>query len=220
MKMVFYKFKYFIIFFIAVIFSGCEIAGLELQEDVEYEYHVLDPEVDMTALEFLNLPREDTVFELMQQGVQYAGLEDEYSKPNRTFLFLTNEAILEYNDDGTVREDSYFGYNILANGDTATQWQDYPVEEVRNFFLYHIIDSVYSYDNLGPDNIEVTTLLDAPDNKAYIKIMNERNSKLRVNDRPFTIKYAQAESSNIHVTNGVVHAFNDFIVPGLLEEED
>jgi hypothetical protein len=220
MKMVVYKLKYYIIFSIAVIFSGCELAGLELQEDVEYEYHVLDPEVDMTAWEFLNLPREDTVFELMLEGVQYAGLEEEYKKPNRTFLFLANEAIVEFDeDDGSVLAGSYFGYNILANGDTATRWEDYPVEEVRDFFLYHIIDSVYSYDNLGPENTEVTTLLDAPDNKAYMKIMNERNSKLRVNDRPFTVKFAEARSSNIQVTNGVVHAFNDFVVPGTVEED-
>lgn len=213
-----YKLKYCIIFSAAVVFSGCELAGLKLQEDVKYEYHVLDPKVNMTALEFMNLPREDTVFELMQEGIKYAGLEAEYSKPNRTFLFLTNEAIREYNDDGSINDDSYFGYKVLANGEPATKWEDYPVEEVRDFFMYHIIDSVYSYDNLGPENLEVNTLLDAPDNKAYLKIMNARNSKLRVNDRPFTIKYAEARSSNIQVTNGVVHAFADFVVPGTLDE--
>jgi len=191
---------------------ACEIAGLEFQKSEPYEYHVLDPKIDMDALEFLYLPREDTVFQLMQQGIAYAGLEDEYKKADRTFLFVTNQAILRYNQNGTVNEGCYFGY-YKVNGEPATKWEDYPVEQVRDFFLYHIIEGAYSYNNLGPENTKVNTLLQGENNEAYIKIMNARNSKLRVNDIAFTPRFIEARSSNIQPTNGVIHAFDGFIEP-------
>lgn len=212
MKNYVFDINYLIIGICSVMFAGCEIAGLEFQKSVPYEYQVLDPKIDMTALEFLNLPREDTVFQLMQEGIAYAGLEAEYSQPDRTFLFVTNTAILRYNPNGTVSEACYFGYKTI-NGEPASRWEDYPVEDVRDFFLYHIIEGIHSYDNLGPENTEVITLLNSGNNTAFMKINNARNSKLRVNDYPFSPRFIEARSSNIQATNGTVHAFDSFIVP-------
>lgn len=206
------KVKYIAFCAVVALLSGCELAGLEFQDDAPYDYHVLDPQIGMSAWEFLNLPREDTLFQLMQEGIAYAGLEEEYSKPDRTFLFLQNEAIIRFNPNGTVNTDSYFGYNLLENGDTARVWQDYPVEEVREFFQYHIIEGVYTFEqNLGPENVEVSTLTDET---AFIRIGNERNSPVRINDFPFSLRPTTARTSNIQTTNGVIHVINGFIVPG------
>ena len=206
------KVKYIALCAVVALLSGCELAGLEFQDDAPYDYHVLDPQTGMSAWEFLNLPREDTVFQLMQEGIAYAGLEEEYSKPGRTFLFLQNDAIIRFNPNGTVNDDSYFGYHLLENGDTATTWQDYPVEEVREFFQYHIFEGVYTFEqNLGPENVEVSTLTDET---AFIRIGNERNSPIRINDFPFSLRPTTARSSNIQTTNGVIHVINGFIVPG------
>lgn len=197
---------------LAVLFCSCEIAGLEFQDDAPYDHHVLDPQTGMSAWEFLNLPRKDTIFELMQEGIAYAGLEEEYKKDDRTFLFLRNDAILRYNPNGTVNSGSYFGYNKLEDGSTATSWQDYPVEEVRAFLSYHILEGVYTFgQNLGPENVGVTTL---SGETAFIRAGNERNSPVRINDFPFSIRPTTAHSSNIQTTNGVIHVLNGFIVPG------
>lgn len=196
----------------AAFVCSCEIGGLEFQDDAPYKYNVLDPQTGMSAWEFLNLPRQDTIFELMQEGIAYAGLEEEYKKPNRTFLFLRNDAILRYNPNGTVNSGSYFGYNKLEDGSTATSWQDYPVEEVREFLSYHIIEGVYTFgQNLGPENVEVTTLAGE---SAFIRIGNERNSPVRINDFPFALRPTTAHSSNIQTTNGVIHVINGFTLPG------
>lgn len=199
---------------ITVSFSSCNVAGLELQEDEDYDYHVLDPKINMTALEFLNLPRTDTVFSMMQKGIAYAGLTEEYSKPDRTFLFLTNSAILRYDANGTTNKDCFFG-KFKVNGEPAEKWEDYSVEFVRDLFLYHIIDGVYSYDNLTPDNT-ITTSLRQTDNEVYLMVVNDRNSKIRVNDFPNAKKPVQVRSSNIQATNGVIHALDLFIESGTL----
>lgn len=197
---------------IAAFLSGCEIGGLEFQDDASYRHHVLDPQTGMSAWEFLNLPREDTIFELMQEAIAYTGLEEEYKKPNRTFLFLRNDAILRYNPNGTVNNGSYFGYNLTAGGVPGKTWQDYPVEEVRAFLQYHIFEGVYTFgQNLGPENVEVTTL---SGETAFIRAGNERNTPVRINDYPFALRPATAHSSNIQTTNGVIHVINGFTVPG------
>ena len=207
-----FRIKNFAFLAIAAFFCSCEIAGLEFQADASYDYHVLDPQTGMTAWEFLNLPREDTVFELMQEAIAYAGLEEEYKKPDRTFLFLRNDAILRYNPNGTVSDASYFGYNLLENDQPASSWQDYPVEEVRAFLQYHIIEGVYTFgQNLEPENTEVTTL---SEETLFIRAGNERNSPVRINDYPFALKPTTAHSSNIQTTNGVIHVINGFTVPG------
>lgn len=85
------------------------------------------------------------------------------------------------------------------------------MEEVRSFLLYHIIEGVYTFgQNLGPENTQVTT---ASGETAYIRAGNERNTPVRINDFPFSIKPTTARSSNIQTTNGVVHVINGFIVP-------
>lgn len=199
---------------IAAAVSSCNVAGLELQENEDYDYHVLDPAINMTALEFLNLPRTDTVFRMMQKGIAYAGLTEEYSKPGRTFLFLTNAAILRYDANGTTNKDCFFG-KFKVNGVAAKKWEDYPVEMVRDLFLYHIIDGIYSYDNLSPDNT-ITTSLRQTDNEVYLLVVNDRNSKIRINDFPNAKKPVQVRSSNIQATNGVIHALDLFIESGTL----
>jgi uncharacterized surface protein with fasciclin (FAS1) repeats len=207
-----YRMKCIMFCAVVALAGGCNIAGLEFQDDAPYDYHVLDPQTGMSAWEFLNLPRKDTIFELMQAGIAYAGLEEEYKKPNRTFLFLRNDAILRYNPNGTVNTGSYFGYNKLDDGSAATKWQDYPVEEVRAFLQYHILEGVYTFgQNLEPENVEVATL---SGETAFIRAGNERNSPVRVNDYPFAIRPASAHSSNIQTTNGVIHVLNGFTLPG------
>ena len=206
------KVKFIALCAMAILSGSCNIAGLEFQDDAPYDYHVLDPQTGMSAWEFLNLPRKDTIFERMQEGIAYAGLEEEYKKPNRTFLFLRNDAILRYNPNGTVNNGSYFGYNLLENGAPATSWQDYPVEEVRAFLQYHILEGVYTFgQNLGPENAEVATL---SGETAFIRAGNQRNSPVRINDYPFALRPTTAHSSNIQTTNGVIHVINGFTVPG------
>ena len=166
----------------------------------------------MSAWEFLNLPRRDTVFELMQEGIAYDGLEEEYKKADRTFLFLRNDAILRFNPNGSVNTGSWFGYNKLDNGSAALKWEDYPVEEVREFLQYHILEGVYTFgQNLGPENAEVTTL---SGETAFIRAGNERKSPVRINDFPFALRPTTAHSSNIQTTNGVIHVINGFTLPG------
>src|SRR5438067_10129421 len=88
-------YHFFFIVLAVIFFSGC----YKLQKDYKYNAFTLDPNINMTAKDFL-LSRgtagvgSDTIFKWMQLGIEYAGIDlAEYEKPERTYIFLHNTAI-------------------------------------------------------------------------------------------------------------------------------
>src|SRR5438093_1293606 len=78
-----------------VLLSSC----YKLQKDYQYNPATLDPHINITAMQFMDSRGNagvgaDTIFKLMEQGVQYAGIDTtEYTKAGRTYIFLHNNAI-------------------------------------------------------------------------------------------------------------------------------
>lgn len=163
------------------LFSSC----YKLQKDYNYVQSEIDPHYNMTAKQFL-LSRgtagvgSDTVFKWMQLGLEYAGFDmTEFEKPNRTFIFLHNNAIKVWdNSKKVVTGGFFFDFPIVvkdANGNVikskvdptqdstrpALNWSDYPQSMVKNYFLYLIVQGEYGFDNLDVNNKTVTTLLPA-----------------------------------------------------------
>ncbi len=129
----------------------------------------------------------DTIFKWMQLGLEYAGIDlAEYEKPGRTYVFLSNAAvrvlptktvngvvvassnvptsgmwftfpITAKNTDGTLK--------LKADGTPdalpATKWNDYPKEDVKNFFLSLIALGDFGFNNGGITNTSLQTLLPA-----------------------------------------------------------
>lgn len=187
---------------------GCNLAGLSVQDNYDFRQRIPDPAVKMTAWEFINQPRADTLFVKMLAGIRYAGLEAEYSKPGRTFILLTNKAIYEKSATGVELATSYFVKNKVA-GKAATRWEDYPVQQIRNLFLYHIMEGEYSYHNINTDTTVVNTLLTGKDVK--FRILDYNDSKMTFNDFPGTKKGVPARTSNIRPLNGVMHVVDLYL---------
>ncbi len=180
-KISIYQFSFMVIALIS--FSGC----YKLQKDYKYNAWTLDPHINKTAKEFL-LSRgtagvgSDTVFKWMQLGIEYAGIDmAEYEKPGRTFIFLHNNAIRTTTGSGTslrVTGGFFYDYPIIgrdaagniipsiSNPGTdsirpALQWNEYPQQLVKNYFLYLILQGDYTFENLSVSNTSIPTLLPA-----------------------------------------------------------
>jgi hypothetical protein len=177
------NFIFFLIPIIAVAFTGC----YKLQTDYKYNAFTLDPHINMNARAFMvsrgnNGVGSDTIFKLMQQGIDYAGIDtSEYEKQGRTYIFLHNNAIRTTTGSGStfkVTGGFFYDYPIIgkdASGNVlkskidptqdsmrpALTWNDYPQDLVKNYFLYLIIQGDYSFENLEVPNISVPTLLPA-----------------------------------------------------------
>jgi hypothetical protein len=177
-----------------VTLSGC----YKLQKDYKYEGSTLDPNINMSAKQFL-LSRgtagvgSDTVFKWMQLGLEYAEIDlAEFERPSRTFIFLHNSAIRTTSGSGStfkVTGGFFFDYPIYvkdAMGNIiksvvdpaadsvrpAVTWNDYPKQLVKDYLSYMILQGEYTFENLSVNNISVQTLM-TPGATA-----NPRDSKL------------------------------------------
>lgn len=174
------------VFILAVVITttGC----YKLQKDYKFDASVLDPHINITAYRFLdsrgiNGIGSDTVFKLMQLGIQYAGIDtSEYTAPGRTYIFLYNTSIRTLGTVNNVKNQTsggfFFNYPVVAKDVTgkvlksklnatqdslrpATQWSDYPQQFVKNYFLYLILQGDYGFNNLTVTNTSIQTLLPA-----------------------------------------------------------
>jgi hypothetical protein len=132
---------------------------------------LLNPNLNMTAWQYLKYRsgadttnpnwRTDTVFKLMYQAVLYSGIDtSEYTKSNRTFIFLHNLAVQTFNVTVpvTVSNNCYWGY-YLADSVPATSWSQYTPAQVKAWLQYLIVDGEYNFSNLTPNAVTVSTLL-------------------------------------------------------------
>jgi hypothetical protein len=220
--------------FSAFLFAGCKkIFGLKLQENEEHITSTIDPHLYKSAWQYLKeralgsveTPN-DTIFKRMYQGIIYSGIDtNEYLQPNRTFIFLHNDAILR-KSGSTTTTDCYFGkYKVGSPPVAATKWEDYPQLQVKNYLLSLIAEGEYSFENLTPDVDSAKTLMPAgydplnPQSLITFNVINDRDSRLRINGFPgsalFTtavvsgvtvITYGlQARTAGLLSTNGPIH---------------
>ncbi|MES2278999.1 MAG: hypothetical protein V4592_23405 [Bacteroidota bacterium] len=157
--------------------AGCSLFNLDNQKNYEYDHFVLDNQLHMTAWDYLKSRANgnpsnptDTVFKWMKKAIDYCGIDTmEYMKPDRTYIFLQNDALMGISS-GKVSRGFFFDFPIVTSVDgtglfktttPATQWSQYSKQTVKNYLLYLIIKGNYNFNNFvaGPNIYE--TLLPA-----------------------------------------------------------
>lgn len=223
--------------------TSCSMFGLDLQKDYKYEKKTLDPHLNKSAKQYMldrgKAPQiaSDTLFKWMQLGLEYAGIDlSEYEQSGRTFIFLGTNAIRVRNaTTGAITGGLWFDFPIyeknpdgsqamLPDGITprthpATSWKEYPVQEVRNYFLYLILKGDYGFNNATTSTTTLETLLPPgsvpgtiqssvsrlgyvgfdPEGKIDMVLVNNQDSPLRINS------VTNCTSSGQIATNGQVH---------------
>jgi len=194
--------------------------GLNRQDNVDHTIQILDPHINKTAWQFLKeraTGQPDSIFSRFYDAIKYAGIDsNEYMQPGRTYIFLHNDAIVRSGNP----TDSYWG-RYKVNNAAATKWSDYTPQQVKNWLLYLIAQGEYTFDNVTPDNVEVKTLLPAgadpanPQSIITFKVINDRDSKFRINDFFNTVRATQARTSNIISDNGPIHVVDRLVEYGV-----
>jgi hypothetical protein len=213
----------------ATFLPGCKkLGGLDLQENTEHPTTTIDPHINKTAWQFLRdrglgTAPADTIFRLMYQGIIYSGIDtNEYTKPGRTFIFLHADAILrKTGTPAKATTDCYFG-KYLVGGQPASSWDQYPQEQVKNYFLSLIVQGEHTFENITPDPEFDKTLMPAnydplnPESLITFRVINDRDSRLRINDFPgsafptpnLATPGLQARTAGILSTNGPIHVID------------
>lgn len=221
-----------IIFGTSVLLGGC----YKVQTDYNKDAHILNPNINKTTWQYINdrangTAAADTIFRLMLQGIQYAGIDSNiYLQTGKTFILLHNDAIRRLSGT-TVQSDCFFGAN-LVNNKIATKWSDYPKDFVKNYLLYLVLDGVYDHYTLPvSDNAtagstapagSLTSLpLSVTRNATYpftangnstmkLKVLN--SSPSNTSDYPVVLNdVLNVRTSSILATNGSIHVIDRFL---------
>ena len=217
----------------AMLLSGCK--KMSLQRDYDRDPVTIDPHVYMTAWDYLKsralgTNSYDTIWKRMYEGIIYSEIDTlEYSKPNRTYIFLNNDAVVRTNNNAA--DVGFFGANRV-NNNNATRWSNYPKEFVKAYLQYLIIEGVHDHYTLPPINpVVVNTLAPAgsltelppnvtrntaypfvpnPESKMQIKVLN--SSPSNTSDYPIVLNESRnVRTSSILATNGSIHAVDRFV---------
>ncbi|WP_448701275.1 hypothetical protein ACFGVR_03910 [Mucilaginibacter sp. AW1-3] len=224
---------------VAMISPGC----LKLQKDfTRSTTDTLDAHLNMTAWAYLksraynNTVKSDTIFRRMYDAIIYSGIDtNEYTKPNRTYIFLNNGAV--YTQDKTTKiaaTTCVWGAVFTSANKVATSWKSYPAADVKNYLQYLILDGVYSHYNLPVNDVMAKTLLapgayttnpvtfnfrtpafiSNPTSTMAIKVLNASPSN--TSDYPIQLNGAfNVNTSDLLATNGVVNVMTLFVSPNL-----
>lgn len=175
---------------IMALFQSCELFGLDLQKDFEYEYSPVELTIDMTAYEFIE-ERKNRDMSLMFEAIQLTGLKSEYEAQERTFIVWNDEAFSSY-----LADKRYTGLNTVDKGD------------LKKLLEGNIIRGQYHALDLTSTAVKVETL--NPETVLYIGLLtpgltSQNKYGVRLNDFPNSNRVTNVVTSNIQPTNGIVH---------------
>jgi hypothetical protein len=209
---------------LVVSMTGCKkLAGLSLQEEAGHETSTLDPHINKTAWQYLrersNVSPTDTIFKRMYEAIVYSGIDTTlYTQPGNTFIFLHNDAV--FRTAAPTATDCYWGRYKVSN-QVAKSWSQYTPQQVKNWLLYLIVKGEYSYDNLGPENVQTKTLLpegaDAanPGSLMYLVLSNDRDSRVQINNFLNSVRFTVGRTSGILSDNGPIHVVATVVEYGI-----
>ncbi len=179
------------------IVTSCTLFGLDLQEEYPYEYSSKDPNIYMTAYEFVE-SRQFNDMSRMYAAINLTGLQAEYEKEGRTFMILNDGAFGNYMNDNHLDD--------IASAD---------VETLKNYLMSNIANGEYTSLELSTVPMEMDILFKNDSTKLFLNrrpvgASTANKYQIHVNNFPGTLKYFSVRTSNIIATNGVIHVVNDY----------
>lgn len=209
---------------LSLMLSGC----MKLQKDFDRVTNVdtLDAHVYTTAWGYLksraysNKTPSDTIFRRMYDGIIYSGIDTlEYTKPNRTYIFLSNSNI--------STSSTGFWAKVLNGSTAGKNWTSYSKADVKNYLSYLIMLGQYSHYNLPLADVQSPTLAPAgaytanpttfkfpgtfvsnPNSLLYIHVSNANTVTSQL-DYPLVLNGStNITSSDLLATNGVIQVVN------------
>jgi len=207
---------------IAISSSSCKkFLGLNRQTSYTHNPDTVNARFNFDAWEMIKQRgapgSTDTLFRRMYEGILYSEIDtNEFKRPGRTFIILHNDAIVRRNASGTLQTDCFWGRYRIGTQNVTT-WSYFPKETVKNWFLSLIVDGEYHFYNLNNDNVFAKTLLptgtDAnnPESLMALKLSNDRDTRLRINDFPGTARLTTVRTGGYFLTNGSAHVVDRLV---------
>ncbi|MBF0576973.1 fasciclin domain-containing protein [Dysgonomonas sp. GY617] len=199
-----------------LVFAGCEVFGLDLQEPYDYDYEAgtYDNHINMTVWEFVQT-RQD-LFPILKEAIEYAEMQNMYNESAATYILLTDKAF----NSTTSTDLSYFQTHKLYErpGDETSLYApismtQYPKEQVKEFLLYHIVKGAHTWSNLPAEPKWFDSYASADTAKVNMYLIKDRNPNIVFNN--FNGHYKseiKPRTSNLLSTSGAyIHVVESWI---------
>lgn len=190
---------------VSAFLAGCNLLGLDLQQPYEYDYEIgmFNNETNMTAWEFIQ-SRTD-LFSVLIEGITYAGMESQFDQKDCTFLLLGNIAF----NSTTATDLSYFSTHKLPDPNipgafiSPESLTQYPVEQVKELLLYHIVKGTHTWTNLPATPTWYETYATADTAKVNMYLLKDRNANIVFNNFTGHFKATiKARTTNLKTIDG------------------
>lgn len=218
------------------VLTGCNLFGLDLQEDYDYEHSQYQTNLETDTWTFMN-SRKD-IFSGMLSAIEYVksiepGIEKLYQENNNTYLLLTNTALID-----ASATNSYFNINRIHNDEydstnpndaewlIPTTWEAFDKQQVLNLLKYHIVKKLVGYGYVGSTPTWYDTYAPADTAKIQLYLSQAREAYLYINNytgvpsitipgTTTTVAYASLypRTPNLVATNGIVHVVDRWFFP-------
>lgn len=179
--------------------GACRVGDMELQQNYHYHASVLDPNINMTTWDFMNSRNtagEDSLFSIMLDAINYAGLKDLYRQDNGYTYFLLTDT--SFTDPG---QGYFHDHNIQSV-------EEMPVDSIKNLLLYHIVKGTYTSLDLTTTPQYVSTQY--PADSVKMSLNHDGNFTVIINAFPGSKRQVSVVTSNLRPTNGVIHVLDRY----------
>lgn len=181
--------------FMVPLFSSCNLFGLDLQKDFEYEYSPVELTMDMSAYAFIE-SRKNMDMSLLFDAINLAGYQQEYETEGRTFIVLNDVAFTSY-----LKDQHYSGLQAMK------------IEDIKTLLNSYIIKGRYHSLDLTTTPVKVETM--NPNTTMYLSLRAQNNDaqnkfEVRINEVVNSGKIVSVVTSNLQPTNGIMHVVDAY----------
>ena len=181
--------------FMVPLFCSCNLFGLDLQKDFEYEYSPVELTMDMSAYAFIE-SRKNMDMSLLFDAINLAGYQQEYETEGRTFIVLNDVAFTSY-----LKDQHYSGLQAMK------------IEDIKTLLNSYIIKGRYHALDLTTTTVKVETM--NPNTTMYLSLRAQNNDaqnkfEVRINEVVNSGKIVSVVTSNLQPTNGIMHVVDAY----------
>ena len=176
-------------------FSSCNLAGLDLQKDFEYEYSPVELKLDMTAYQFIE-SRKNMDMSILYDAINLAGYKEAFETADRTYIILNDIAFTAY-----LKDKRYAGVQSMSTA------------ELKKLLDGNIVKGHYLSLDLTTTPVKVETL--NPGSTMYLSLRSQKNDiqnkyEVRINEVVNSANIVSVVTSNLQPTNGVMHVVDAY----------
>ena len=178
-----------------MIFSSCNIGGLDLQQSAQYNYSPVTLKLNMTAYKFIE-SRKNNDMSMLYEAINRVGYRDSFEVQNRTYIVMNDVGFTSY-----ISNTRYAGIKYMSNATI-----------IKLLNQYIVLGKYYSL-SLTTNATQLQT--DDPGTKISLSLFSTTidvaNKYQVLANFVGSTKVVSVVTCNLQPTNGIIHVIESYL---------